>query len=332
MKAAGRGSRAPVSESFGAWGNAKVALVALLGATAGQAVVWYTGQFYARYFLTQTLRVDASTADLLMVGALVLGTPFFVFFGWVSDRIGRKPVILGGCLLAALLYFPIFKALTIAANPVLAHAQAVAPVKVVADPSRCAFQFNPVETSAFVSSCDIAKSVLANRSVNYSNEAAPAGATAKILIGGKEIAAFEGAGLGKADLTPKREAFEKQVSAAIEAAGYPASADKAQVDKPAVLALLTALVVLVAMSYGPIAAQLVELFPTRIRYTSVSLPYHIGYGWFGGLLPPLAFAMVAATGDIYFGLWYPVGVAVMTVLIGLFLIPETKDRNIYASD
>ena len=332
MKAKGRGSSAPVSEAFGKWGNAKVALIALLGGTAGQAVIWYTSQFYALFFLTQTLKVDNTTANLLLAGAIVLGAPFFLLFGWLSDRVGRKPIILGGCLLAAVLYFPIFKALTVAANPTLALAQAGAPVKVIADPAQCSFQFDPIENAKFVTSCDLAKNVLAGAAVNYSNQAAPPGALARIAIGDMEIESFDGSGLPPAELAEKRAAFEAKVTSAITGAGYPARADPARINKPAVLGLLTVLVILVAMSYGPIAAQLVELFPTRIRYTSVSLPYHIGNGWFGGFLPPLAFAMVAASGNIYFGLWYPIGVAMMTFIVGSLLIPETKDRNIYASD
>jgi len=332
MKAKGRGSSAPVSEAFGKWGNAKVALIALLGGTAGQAVIWYTSQFYALFFLTQTLKVDNTTANLLLAGAIVLGAPFFLLFGWLSDRVGRKPIILGGCLLAAVLYFPIFKALTVAANPTLALAQAGAPVKVIADPAQCSFQFDPIENAKFITSCDLAKNVLAGAAVNYSNQAAPPGTLARIAIGDMEIESFDGSGLPPAELAEKRAAFEAKVTSAITGAGYPARADPARINKPAVLGLLTVLVILVAMSYGPIAAQLVELFPTRIRYTSVSLPYHIGNGWFGGFLPPLAFAMVAASGNIYFGLWYPIGVAMMTFIVGSLLIPETKDRNIYASD
>ena len=332
MKAKGRGSSAPVSEAFGKWSNAKVALIALLGGTAGQAVIWYTSQFYALFFLTQTLKVDNTTANLLLAGAIVLGAPFFLLFGWLSDRVGRKPIILGGCLLAAVLYFPIFKALTVAANPTLALAQAGAPVKVIADPAQCSFQFDPIENAKFVTSCDLAKNVLAGAAVNYSNQAAPPGTLARIAIGDMEIESFDGSGLPPAELAEKRAAFEAKVTSAITGAGYPARADPARINKPAVLGLLTVLVILVAMSYGPIAAQLVELFPTRIRYTSVSLPYHIGNGWFGGFLPPLAFAMVAASGNIYFGLWYPIGVAMMTFIVGSLLIPETKDRNIYASD
>jgi MFS family permease len=332
MKAQGRSSRQPLTEAFGQWRNGKIVLLALLGGTAGQAVVWYTSQFYALFFLTETLKVDATTANLLVAGALILGAPFFVIFGWLSDRVGRKPIILGGCLLAALLYFPVFKALTYAANPALAQAQASSPVKVQADPAKCAFQFDPIADTDFVASCDIAKNILANSGVSYANEAAPAGTPARIAIGGKEIAIFEGAGLPRDELLRKRAALEAEVASAIQVAGYPRSADPAQVNRPMVLGLLTLLIILVAMSYGPIAAQLVELFPTRIRYTSVSLPYHIGNGWFGGFLPPLAFAMVAASGNIYSGLWYPVAIALMTVVIGALLLPETKDRNIFASD
>jgi hypothetical protein len=332
MKARGRGSREPVSEAFGTWGNARIALIALFGSVAGQAVVWYTGQFYALFFLTETLKVEPTTANLLSALALIIGAPFFVFFGWLSDRVGRKPIILGGCLLAALLYFPIFHALTSAANPALAEAQTHAPVKVIADPAKCSFQFDPVESGAFVTSCDLAKNLLAVAAVQYSNEAAPAGSLARIVVGDKEIASFDGAALSPEQRGVKRAAFEAQALTAIEAAGYPRRADPERINQPAVVGLLAALVILVAMAYGPIAAQLVELFPTRIRYTSLSLPYHIGNGWFGGFLPPLAFAMVAATGNIYAGLWYPIGVALLTVVVGVLLIPETKNRNIYASD
>lgn len=332
MKSYGRGSRQPVWETFGRWSTARVVLIALFGGTAGQAVLWYTGQFYALFFLTQTLKVDNHIANQLVAGALIIGAPFFVLFGWLSDYIGRKPIILGGCLLAALLYFPIFKALTVAANPALARAEASAPVKVIADPARCAFQFDPIQNAEFRSSCDVAKNVLANDAVYYSNVAAPPGALARIAIGGREIAAFEGADLSREEMAKKRAAFEAEVSTAIAAAGYPLRANPAQIDKPVVLGLLTALIILGAMAYGPIAAQLVELFPTRIRCTAVSLPYHIGNGWFGGLLPPLAFAMVAASGNIYFGLWYPIGIALMTSVVGLLLIPETKDRDIFEID
>lgn len=328
MKAEGKTSKAPLTEAFGRWENAKVALVALLGGTAGQAVVWYTGQFYALFFLTQTLKVDGATANILIALGLLIGTPFFIFFGWLSDKVGRKPVILGGCLIAALTYFPIFAAITHYANPALEQAQASAPVTVVADPNECSFQFNPVGTTSFTSSCDVAKSFLARNSVNYSNETAPAGTVAQVRIGNQTIESFSGSELDPAAFKERAGEFNKTMTAAIRQNGYPERADPAQMNKPMVVALLTVLVLLVTMVYGPIAAQLVELFPTRIRYTAMSLPYHIGNGWFGGFLPTTAFAMVAATGDIYYGLWYPIVVAVLTVIIGLFFMPETKDRDL----
>ena len=328
MKEEGKTSKAPLTEAFGKWENAKIGLIALFGGTAGQAVVWYTGQFYALFFLTQTLKVDGATANILIAVSLLIGTPFFIIFGWLSDKIGRKPIILGGCLIAALTYFPIFAAITHFANPALEQAQATSPVRVVADPAECSFQFNPVGTSKFVSSCDIAKSFLSRNSVNYSNEAAPAGTVATIHVGDKVISSFPGAGLDAATFKTQSDAFTADMTAAIRAAGYPAKADPAQINTPMLVALLTVLVLFVTMVYGPIAAWLVELFPTRIRYTGMSLPYHIGNGWFGGFLPTTAFAMVAATGDIYYGLWYPIVVALMTFVIGLLLAPETKDRNI----
>jgi hypothetical protein len=329
MKEEGKASRAPITESFFRWQNFKIVLVALFGGVVGQAVVWYTGQFYALFFLLQTLKVDPTAANLLIAAALALGTPFFLVFGALSDRIGRKPIILGGCLLAALTYFPIFKMLTEYANPALAAAQAKAPVTVVADPKTCSFQFNPVGTAQFKSSCDIAKSFLARNSVNYANEAAPAGAVAQVKIGDKTIASFEGTGLPPAEFEAKQAEFNRVATEAIRAAGYPAKADPNAINYPMVLLLLFVLVLYVTMSYGPIAAWLVELFPARIRYTSMSLPYHIGNGWFGGFLPTVAFAMVAATGDIYFGLWYPIGFAAMTFVIGLLFMPETKGREIH---
>ncbi|WP_313315888.1 MFS transporter [Stutzerimonas nitrititolerans] len=328
MKEEGKTSKAPLTEAFGRWENAKVALIALFGGTAGQAVVWYTGQFYALFFLTQTLKVDGATANILIALSLLIGTPFFVVFGWLSDKIGRKPIILGGCMVAALTYFPLFSLITHYANPALEQAQASAPVTVVADPSECSFQFNPVGTSKFVTSCDIAKSFLARNSVNYSNEAAAAGTVASIKVGDQVITSFAGAGLPANELKARSDAFNASMTEVIREAGYPAKADPAQINKTMVVVLLTVLVLFVTMVYGPIAALLVELFPTRIRYTAMSLPYHIGNGWFGGFLPTTAFAMVAATGNIYYGLWYPIIVAVMTFVIGLFLMPETKDRDL----
>ncbi|HEY2977701.1 MAG TPA: MFS transporter, partial [Burkholderiaceae bacterium] len=329
MKEEGKASRAPLTESFLRWPNLKIVILILLGGTAGQAVVWYTGQFYALFFLLQTLKVDPTTANLLIAGSLAIGTPFFIVFGWLSDKIGRKPIIMVGCLLAAVTYFPIFKALTQYANPAIFEAQAKNPVTVVADPAQCSFQFDPVGKAKFTSSCDIAKSAMAKRSINYSNEAAPAGTVASIKIGSTTLAAFDGTTLPAADFKAKFGAFDKSVTDAVKAAGYPTKADPDKINYPMVVLLLTILVIYVTMVYGPIAAWLVELFPTRIRYTSMSLPYHIGNGWFGGFLPTTAFAMVAATGDIYYGLWYPIVVAIMTAVLGTFFLPETKDRDIH---
>jgi hypothetical protein len=329
MKEEGKASKAPLTESFARWGNLKMVILILLGGTAGQAVVWYTGQFYALFFLLQTLKIDPQTANLLIAASLVIGTPFFVVFGSLSDRIGRKPIIMIGCVLAALTYFPIFKAMTHYANPDLEAAQRNSPVTVIADANTCSFQFNPVGTAKFVSSCDIAKSFLARNSVNYSNRAAPAGTVASIRIGEAVVASFEGAGLPKDEFKKKSDEFNKAAAEGIKAAGYPAKADMSKVNYVMLVVLLTILVIYVTMVYGPIAAFLVELFPARIRYTSLSLPYHIGNGWFGGFLPTTAFAMVAATGDIYYGLWYPIVIAVMTAVIGTFFLPETKDREIH---
>ncbi|MFC4274685.1 MFS transporter [Achromobacter aloeverae] len=328
MKEEGKTSKAPLTESFGQWKNLKVVILALLGLTAGQAVVWYTGQFYSLFFLTQTLKVDANTANIMIAVALLIGTPFFVIFGALSDRIGRKPIIMAGCLIAAVTYFPIFQGITHFANPALEKAQANAPVTVLADPAACSFQFNPVGTSSFTSSCDVIKSFLARNSVNYKNEAAPAGTVAKVRIGNDEFTAFEGAGMPAADFKAKVADMDKTLTTAIRSHGYPAKADPAQSNNVMVVVLLTILVIYVTMVYGPIAAMLVELFPTRIRYTSMSLPYHIGNGWFGGFLPPLAFAIVAATGNIYDGLWYPIVIAAMTLVIGTLFIRETKDVDL----
>ncbi len=331
MKAEGKGSKTPLREAFGVWKNAKIALIALFGGTAGQAAVWYTGQFYALFFLTQTLKLDGTTSNIVIAVALAIGTPFFIFFGWLSDKIGRKPIILAGCALAMVTYFPLFHALTNAVNPALNAAIEKSPVTVIADPNECSFQFNPTGTASFTSSCDIAKSFLARNSVNYSNQSAPAGTPAQIKVGDKVITSFDKAKAG-AEGAAKERAFNTEATAAIRAAGYPAAADKAQINMPMVIIILTILVIYVTMVYGPIAALLVELFPTRIRYSGMSLPYHIGNGWFGGFLPPTAFAIVAATGNIYSGLWYPIVVAGMTLMIGLLFMPETKDRNIYADD
>lgn len=330
MKEEGKGSKAPLSEAFGQWKNLKLVIIALLGLVAGQAVVWYTGQFYALFFLTQTLKVDAVTANILIAIALLIGSIFFVVFGTLSDKIGRKPIIMAGLLLAAVTYFPIFKGLTHYANPGLEAALTNAPVTVVADPAQCSFQFNPVGTSKFTKSCDIAKAFLAKNSVNYSNEVAPAGTVAIVKIGDQQVSSFEGTGLSKEDAKAKLDEFSKSMTERIRAAGYPEKADPSKINKPMLVVLLTILVIYVTMVYGPIAAILVEMFPTRIRYTSMSLPYHIGNGWFGGFLPTTAFAMVAANGNIYYGLWYPIVIALGTLVIGLLFVRETKDVDILA--
>jgi hypothetical protein len=259
----------------------------------------------------------------------LIGTPFFIVFGSLSDKIGRKKIIMVGCVLAALTYFPLFKALTHYANPALEAAQINSPVVVVADPAECQFQFNPTGTKKFTSSCDIAKAKLAAASVNYKNEIAPAGTVASIKVGDKSLESYSAVGLSKEDATAKDKEFTGQLKDLIKEAGYPAKADSAQINKPMVLLLLFILVLYVTMVYGPIAAMLVEMFPTRIRYTSMSLPYHIGNGWFGGLLPTTSFALVAYAGDIYFGLWYPIVIALMTAIIGSIFVAETKDNDIH---
>jgi MFS family permease len=328
MKDEGKASKAPLTESFARWDNLKVVIMSLLGGTAGQAVVWYTGQFYALFFLLQTLKIDPQTANLLIAGSLLIGTPFFVIFGSLSDRIGRKPIIMVGCILAALTYFPIFHALTQYGNPDVFIAQEKNPVKVIANPDQCSFQFDPVGKAKFTSSCDLAKTLLAKRAIPYENVVAEPGTVAQVRIGDKVVESFEGSALPAADLKTRNDAFTATLGTALKEAGYPEKADPAKTNYPMVLLLLTILVIYVTMVYGPIAAWLVELFPTRIRYTSMSLPYHIGNGWFGGFLPTVAFAMVAATGDIYYGLWYPIVIAVMTAILGTFFLPETKDRDI----
>jgi MFS family permease len=338
MKEEGSMSKAPLTEAFGQWKNARIALIALLGLVAGQAVVWYTGQFYALFFLQNILRVDAFTANVLIAWSLILGTGGFIVFGALSDKIGRKPIILAGCLIAALTYFPLFKLMTATANPALYKAQENTKVTIIADPADCSFQFNPTGTVKFTNSCDIVKALLARSSVNATTVAAPGGTVARVRIGEKEFAAND----------PN---FAKDVAAALTAAGYPGADNptivKIPIDPKAglanfakmfdiftaqrltLIAILFILVIYVTMVYGPIAAALVEFFPTRIRYSGLSLPYHIGNGWFGGLLPATSFAMVAQTGDIYFGLWYPIVVALMTFIIGLIFVPETYKRDIF---
>jgi hypothetical protein len=338
MKAEGKTSKAPLTESFGQWKNLKIVILALVGLTAGQAVVWYSGQFYALFFLTSIAKVDAKTANLMIAGSLVIGTPFFIVFGSLSDKVGRKLIIMGGCLLAALTYFTVFPMLLNAANPALVKAQLTVPVIVTADPAQCSFQGSPIARPIdFTSSCDIAKRSLTEIYVPYKNVAAPAGTVATIKIGDKEFPSLN------ATLNDKRDAFspesakaiaefKKTIGATATAGGLTAKATSEGMNMGMVMAILVYLVILVTMVYGPIAAMLVEMFPTRIRYTSMSLPYHIGNGWFGGLLPTTAFAMVAATGDIFYGLWYPVIVAAGTFVIGMLFIKETKDVDIYAND
>jgi len=328
MKEEGKASKAPLTESFARWDNLKVVIMSLLGGTAGQAVVWYTGQFYALFFLLQTLKIDPQTANLLIAGSLLIGTPFFIFFGSLSDRIGRKKIIMAGCILAALTYFPIFKGLTEFGNPDIYTAQQQNPVTVISDPAQCSFQFDPVGKARFTSSCDVAKSLLAKRAIPYENEVGEPGAVAQIRIGNSLLPSFDGSTLPAAEFKAANDSFTATLGGALKNAGYPEKADPAKTNYPMVLLLLTILVIYVTMVYGPIAAWLVELFPARIRYTSMSLPYHIGNGWFGGFLPTVAFAMVAATGDIYYGLWYPIVIAVMTAVLGIFFMPETKDRDI----
>lgn len=331
MKDEGKTSKAPLTEAFGKWGNAKIVLIALFGGVMGQGVVWYTGQFYALFFLQSILKVDGYTANLLIAWSLLLGTGFFIVFGALSDKIGRKPIILAGCLIAALSFFPIFRAITTNANPQLEKAIETVKVEVVADPTGCGDLFNPVGTRVFTAPCDTARSYLASSSVKYSTASGPAGSGVKVVVNGKDVPYSTAA------------ASNPQVLAAVQAAGYP-KANDAQIVKmahpfdifrpqvAAVVGLLFVLVLFVTMVYGPIAAMLVELFPTKIRYTSMSLPYHIGNGWFGGLLPATSFAIVASTGDIYAGLWYPIIFASITVVIGIFFLPETKDVDITKGD
>ncbi|NUS99995.1 MAG: MFS transporter [Sphingomonas sp.] len=314
MKAEGTTSRAPLTEAFAKWPNLKLVLVALFGAVAGQAVVWYTGQFYALFFLEKSLRVDGATANIMIAIALAIGTPFFLFFGWLSDRIGRKKIILTGCLIAALTYFPLFDALSKAVNPALHAAQADAPITVHADPGTCSVQFDPIGKTKFdKTGCDVARSTLAKAGIPYASEPHGEG---EVSIGGRTVEVGDLASYGK------------RLSAAVSEAAYPEKANPAQINRPLAIAILTLLVIYVTMVYGPIAALLVELFPARIRYTSMSLPYHIGNGWFGGFLPTISFAIVAATGNIYSGLWYPVIVAAATVIIGALLLPETRGNRI----
>ena len=329
MKAEGTNSKAPLTEAFGRWENAKIAIIALLGGTAGQAVVWYTGQFYALFFLTQTLKVDGTTANLLIAASLLVGTPCFILFGWLSDKIGRKPILLAGCLIAAVTYFPLFHMLAQTANPKLITATENVKLVLTSDPAECSLLFDPVGVRTFTKPCDVVRRNLANASIHY-DLVAGSSADLKATINGADVSVADKTGAA--------------LVAAAQAAGYPKPGDASILKTPSFGEMLSSsraltaagvlliLVIYVTMVYGPIAALLVELFPTRIRYSGMSLPYHIGNGWFGGFLPPTAFAIVASTGNIFSGLWYPIVIALMTFVIGLILLPETKDRDIYAND
>jgi len=337
MKEENKLSKSPLGESFTEWKNLKIVILALLGLVAGQAVVWYCGMFYELFFLTQVLKVDGKTANLMVAAALLLGTPFFIVFGAWSDKVGRKPIIMAGLLLAIITYIPntpvsVFNGLTHFANPALEKAMATAPASITVDPAECSFQFNPTGTVKFTSSCDIAKQVMASNSASYTTISSAPGTVAQVKIGDTVINGYTAKGLSKDDAKAADAKFKKEIREALNAAGYPAKANPADINVPMVILLLVYLVILVTMVYGPIAAALVEMFPTRIRYTSMSLPYHIGNGWFGGLLPTISFALVAQNGNIYYGLWYPIIVASVTLVIGILFVKETKDIDIYARD
>ena len=337
MKEENKLSKSPLAESFTEWKNLKIVILALLGLVAGQAVVWYCGMFYELFFLTQVLKVDGKTANLMVAAALLLGTPFFIVFGSWSDKVGRKPIIMAGLLLAVITYIPntpvsVFNGLTHFANPALEKAMATAPASITVDPAECSFQFNPTGTVKFTSSCDIAKQVMASNSASYTTISSAPGTVAQVKIGDTVIDGYTAKGMSKDDAKAADAKFKKEIRSALDAAGYPAKANPADINVPMTILLLVYLVILVTMVYGPIAAALVEMFPTRIRYTSMSLPYHIGNGWFGGLLPTISFALVAQNGNIYYGLWYPIIVAAGTLVIGILFIKETKDIDIYARD
>jgi MFS family permease len=332
MKSEGKTSKAPLTESFGQWGNLKIVILALIGATAGQAVVWYTGQFYALFFLQTFLKVDGPTANILIAISLIIGTPFFLIFGSLSDKIGRKPIIMAGCLLAVLTYFPLFQALTTYANPKLAAAITKSPVKVEAPAGDCNLILNLTGTAKFTTACDVTRTFLANAGVNYDKVESSAVQVATVKVGDKAIAGYSAT---QPNAKEEKARFEKEVRAALSEAGYPAKADPIPAGSGnwwMIIGILTIMVIYVTMVYGPIAAMLVEFFPTKIRYTSMSLPYHIGNGWFGGFLPAISFSIVAAQGNIYSGLWYPIIIATMTLIIGTLFVKETKDVDIYKDD
>ena len=329
MKEEGATSKAPLTEAFARWGNLKYVLLALFGAVAGQGVIGYTAQFYTLFYLERIADVDSATSNVLLVTALLIATPAFVFFGWLSDKIGRKKIIMSACALATFTLFPLFNALTHAANPELAEAIARAPVTVAAHDRECSFQFDPIGKNTFATtSCDIAKAYLARGGINYDNIDTPAGSIAQVRIGDTAIAAPNPDALSGDQLTAAISDFQERVGAELAAVGYPEEADPDKVNRPLVVVILLAIMLMATAAYAPLAAMLVELFPSRIRYTSMSLPYHIGNGWFGGFLPTTAFAMVAATGDIYYGLWYPVLVCAMTAIVGTLFLPETFRRKI----
>lgn len=345
MKEEGRTSKAPLSEAFGNWKNGKIALLALFGLVAGQAVVWYTGQFYALFFMQNVIKVDSFTANVMVAWSLILGTGGFLVFGALSDRIGRKPIILAGCLLGAITFLPVFTLLTKTANPALYMAHQT-PVTVTVSPTDCSFQFNPTGTVKFTSSCDIAKAQLARTSVNYETIVAASDTVATVKVGETAIPSYDASKLTGDELKKAKATFDGSLNAALKQAGYPlVPADNTTIAKAnhffdifssqklTIVAILTYLVILVTMVYGPIAAMLVEMFPTRIRYSGLSLPYHIGNGWFGGLMPATAFAISAQTGNIYSGLWYAIVIAVMTVVIGTLFVPGgTHKKDIFAGD
>ncbi|MEY3841408.1 MAG: hypothetical protein RLZZ542_518 [Pseudomonadota bacterium] len=327
MEAEGGERRAPFKEAFGTWRNGRFVLIALFGIMIAQGAVWYCGYFYARFFMERVLRVDTNTIDLVMLAVTAVSAFLYVFFGWISDRIGRKPVMLFGMILALIAIFPGFQALTRAANPALAEAQASSPIVVMADPATCALQFDPIGKTAFASSCDIAKSVLSNAGISYSNVEAAPGAVAVVRIGSVEIASVEGEGLDPAALKAARAGVETRLKAALLEAGYPAKADPERINLPMVFGILMIFMVAATALYGPQAAALVELFPTRVRYTAMSLPYHVGTGWVGGMLPAASFALVAWSGNIYFGLWYTLAFTAVAVVVALIWLPETRGRD-----
>jgi MFS family permease len=328
MKEEGAASKAPYAEAFGQWKNLKLVLLAFFAVMSAQGAVWYTTFFYIQTFMEKFLKVAPATINGLMMAAAAVSAVFYVVFGWLSDRIGRKPVMLGGMVVALVFYFPGFHLLERAANPALAEASARAPVTVTADPQDCALQFDPIGKAAFVSSCDIAKSALANAGVSYANQAGPAGSAAVVQVGEARIVSQNAKGLPAKEAKAVKTAGEAAIKAALAEAGYPAKADPARINLWGVFGVLLVFVVAATALYGPLAAALVELFPTRVRYTALSLPYHIGTGWIGGFVPFSAFAIVAAVGNIYAGLWYPVVFTLISVLVTLFLLPETKDRSL----